>query len=51
MGKLNPVVHFEMGYKDQARMVKFYETVFGWETNSMGTDMGKLRGRPYRRNR
>ena len=37
---MNPVVHFEMGYKDQARMVKFYQTVFGWKTNVMGPDMG-----------
>lgn len=40
MGKMNPVVHFEMGYKDQARMVKFYETAFGWKTQAMGPDMG-----------
>src|SRR5882762_5366813 len=40
MAKMNPVVHFEMGYKDQARMVKFYETVFGWKTQQMGADMG-----------
>ena len=40
MGKMNPVVHFEMGYKDRARMVKFYETVFGWETQQMGAEMG-----------
>ena len=40
MGKTNPVVHFEMGYEDQARMVKFYQTVFGWKTNTMGPDMG-----------
>jgi len=40
MSKLNPVVHFEMGYNDKARMVKFYETVFGWETQTMGPDMG-----------
>lgn len=40
MSKMNPVVHFEMGYKDQARMAKFYETAFGWETNIMGEDMG-----------
>ena len=37
---MNPVVHFEMGYEDQARMVKFYETVFGWKTQQMGPDMG-----------
>ena len=40
MAKPNPVVHFEMGYKDKARMVKFYQTVFGWETQDMGPDMG-----------
>ncbi len=37
---MNPVVHFEMGYKDRARMVKFYESVFGWKTETMGADMG-----------
>ncbi|HSX47369.1 MAG TPA: VOC family protein, partial [Patescibacteria group bacterium] len=37
---MNPVVHFEMGYKDRERMVKFYETAFGWKTQSMGADMG-----------
>jgi len=36
----NPVVHFEMGYKDRERMVKFYETAFGWKTQQMGADMG-----------
>ncbi len=40
MSKPNPVVHFEMGYLDKARMVQFYQTVFGWETKDMGTDMG-----------
>src|ERR1051325_1311290 len=40
MGKPNPVVHFEMGYNDKARMVKFYETVFGWETEQLGPEMG-----------
>jgi len=40
MNKMNPVVHFEMGYKDRVRMVNFYETVFGWETQQMGPDMG-----------
>jgi predicted enzyme related to lactoylglutathione lyase len=38
--KMSPVVHFEMGYNDKARMVKFYETVFGWETEAMGREMG-----------
>ena len=40
MGKPNPVVHFEMGYMDMARMMKFYETAFGWTTKAMGPDMG-----------
>jgi predicted enzyme related to lactoylglutathione lyase len=40
MGKPNPVVHFEMGYEDRDRMVKFYESAFGWETEKMGAEMG-----------
>ncbi|HSX48211.1 MAG TPA: VOC family protein [Candidatus Nanoarchaeia archaeon] len=40
MSKMNPVVHFEMGYNDQARMVKFYETAFGWKAQPMGEEMG-----------
>lgn len=40
MSKPNPVVHFEMGYNDRDRMTKFYQTVFGWETETMGADMG-----------
>lgn len=40
MAKPNPVVHFEMGYEDRDRMAKFYETVFGWETQQMGPEMG-----------
>jgi predicted enzyme related to lactoylglutathione lyase len=36
----SPVVHFEMGYNDKDRMVKFYQTVFGWETEAMGPEMG-----------
>ena len=36
----NPVVHFEMGYQDRDRMVKFYETVFGWKTEKYGPEMG-----------
>ena len=40
MAAMDPVVHFEMGYLDAARMTKFYETVFGWKTKAMGPDMG-----------
>lgn len=36
----NPVVHFEMGYKDKERMVKFYKTVFKWKTQHLGPEMG-----------
>jgi len=36
----NPVVHFEMGYFDSARMKKFYETAFGWQLQQMGPEMG-----------
>ena len=38
--KMSPVVHFEMGYNDKDRMVKFYETVFGWKGQAMGPEMG-----------
>lgn len=37
---MNSVVHFEMGYNDRDRMVKFYETAFGWKTQKFGEDMG-----------
>jgi predicted enzyme related to lactoylglutathione lyase len=40
MSDYNPVVHFEMGYEDKARMVAFYETAFGWKMQMMGPDMG-----------
>lgn len=40
MAKPNPVVHFEMGYRDKQRMVDFYTKVFGWQTNMMGPEMG-----------
>src|SRR4030065_973301 len=37
---MNPVVHFEMPYDDRVRMAKFYESVFGWQTQALGEDMG-----------
>jgi predicted enzyme related to lactoylglutathione lyase len=40
MSEFNPVVHFEMGYNDRDRMVKFYESAFGWKTHPMGPEMG-----------
>ncbi|TSC84272.1 MAG: glyoxalase/bleomycin resistance protein/dioxygenase [Parcubacteria group bacterium Gr01-1014_13] len=37
----NPVVHFEMPAEDKARMNKFYESAFGWETRQLGPEMGE----------
>jgi predicted enzyme related to lactoylglutathione lyase len=37
----NPVVHFEMPYKDAKRLSEFYEKAFGWGMNPMGEEMGK----------
>lgn len=28
--KMNPVVHFEMPYKDPKRVAQFYQSTFGW---------------------
>lgn len=36
----NPVVHFEMPSKDQARVKKFYEQAFGWQMQQYGPEMG-----------
>ena len=37
---MNPVVHFEMPFDDRTRMAKFYESVFGWQTQMLGEEMG-----------
>lgn len=37
---MNPVVHFEMPYDDRQRMTRFYESAFGWQTESLGEQMG-----------
>ena len=37
---MNPVVHFEMPYKVAVRAKIFYEKVFGWKTEQLGSDMG-----------
>jgi len=37
---MDPVVHFEMPAEDKERMKKFYESVFGWQTQQLGDDMG-----------
>lgn len=36
----NPVVHFEMPYKDAKRVSEFYSKAFGWGMNDAGKDMG-----------
>ncbi len=40
MKKMNPVVHFEMPAIDRKRMADFYSSVFGWQTQMLGEDMG-----------
>jgi predicted enzyme related to lactoylglutathione lyase len=40
MGKMNPIVHFEMPYEDSERLVKFYSQAFGWQMQKLGKDMG-----------
>lgn len=37
---MNSVVHFEVPYDDRERMAAFYESVFGWQTQKLGEDMG-----------
>ena len=41
MAKMNPVVHFEMPAENKNRMVKFYSTVFSWQTQQLGPEMGE----------
>lgn len=36
----NPVVHFEMPYKDAKRVAEFYQKAFGWQMNETGPEMG-----------
>lgn len=38
--KPNPVVHFEMPYKNAKRVAKFYKAAFGWGMNDAGEAMG-----------
>jgi predicted enzyme related to lactoylglutathione lyase len=38
---MDPVVHFEMPYKDGKRMAKFYRSAFGWQTRILGERMGR----------
>jgi uncharacterized protein len=38
--KMYPVIHFEMPAKDNERVRKFYESVFGWQITQLAPDMG-----------
>src|SRR5690606_2250294 len=40
MKKMNPVVHFELPVEDRDRASDFYSTVFGWDANKLGPEMG-----------
>src|SRR5688500_6031399 len=37
--KSDPVVHFEMPYKDPNRVMDFYSKTFGWNMHQLGSDM------------
>ena len=37
---INPVVHFELPYKDAERISSFYETTFGWQITKLGEQSG-----------
>lgn len=37
---MDPVVHFEMPYDNEARMARFYQQAFGWQTSALGEEMG-----------
>ena len=37
---MDPVTHFEMPAKDKKRASKFYSTVFGWQMQQLGPEMG-----------
>jgi hypothetical protein len=39
---MNPVVHFEMPAEDRKRMISFYASVFGWQTQQLGPEMGEF---------
>lgn len=37
---MNPVVHFEMPYRDRQRAADFYAQAFGWQAQFLGPEMG-----------
>jgi hypothetical protein len=40
MHMMNPVVHFEMPYRNRDRAATFYAAAFGWQTHKLGPEMG-----------
>lgn len=40
---MNRVVHFEIHASDLNKMQKFYQTVFGWDIEDLGPQMGNYR--------
>lgn len=40
MGKMSPVVHFEIPCEDRERVARFYQNAFGWQTRMLGEEMG-----------
>lgn len=37
---MDPVVHFEMPYRDRDRAARFYAEAFGWQMEKLGPEMG-----------
>ena len=37
---MNPVTHIELPYQNAGRISDFYKTVFGWELEPLGAEMG-----------
>jgi hypothetical protein len=37
---MDPVVHFEMPFDDQERVVRYYQSAFGWGMQALGEEMG-----------
>ena len=37
---MNPVVHFEMPYDNPERIMRFYQSAFGWKLQGLGPEMG-----------
>ncbi len=38
--RMNPVVHFEMPYRERERAARFYADAFGWQVQMLGQEMG-----------